>query len=382
MNLRTFILSKLPWRVQGFLGGRPQKTISIHAFEKQLVYSGTLSFFSKPITLDKEFHQNFTENFCFPSNPIYLCKLKEARVFRNNGIFSVINNSDELIAELSTDPLKRALHPIYTEAFLPLPVRLKGRVLMLATLGADWVYFHWLIDFLPKLVVIEEAGYSYNDFSHIIVNPFTFPLQKESLERMGVPLEKIVFLEEGHHYLADELLISTEIKHNPSTNKLLKRHLQKKSNASPTNRVFISRKGSKWRNVVNEKELEKLLEKYNFTIVENEKMNLNEQIECFNNANLILSTHGANLTNIFFCTPGTKVIEIIADWHHCVDYWILSNNNQLDYFHVPSQSQPSFEELNYRVTQNYNLIVDIELLERQILRAINEIERENLSVGN
>lgn len=374
MNLRSILLSKLPWRIQGFLGDRPKRTISISNIEKQLVFSGTASFFSKPKTRDKHFHQNFTENFCFPTPPIYLCKLPKGRVFRNNGLFSVISSSGELISELSIDPLKRDLHPVYREAHLPKAIHLKGKVLMLATLGADWVYYHWLIDLLPKFSAMEEAGYSFKDFDHIILNPLTFPVQLESLNCLEVPMEKIVFLSEGQHFLADELLVSTPIKHNPAPNKLLKRKLLKISNSKPTNRIFISRKGSKWRVVVNEKELLELLNRYNFTIVENENLTLIEQIELYNNANLIVSTHGANLSNIFFCTPGTKIVEIIADWHHNVDYWILSNNNQLSYYHVPSQSEPSFEELGFKVTQNYNLIVDIEFLERQIQHAINEIQ--------
>ncbi len=369
--MRSFILNKLPWSLKGYFGGRPKGTISIHSIKKRIAFSGTTLLLPKPVTKEEFYNQNFTENFCFPSPPLFACELKNARVFRNNYLFSVITEANELVHELSKDPLKRNLHPIFTEAFLPSPIKLKGRTLMLATLGADTVYYHWIIDLLPKIVIAEQAGFPINTFDYFLVNPISFPAQRESLEKMGIPAEKLVFLNEGQHYSFEELIVPTEVSHNPAPNKFIKRKLVKTSLVNPKRNIFISRNKAPWRNAINQKELLDLLKKYDFEIIENEDLSLDQQIRLFNESKVIISTHGANLTNIFFCSPDTRIIELIADWHHNVDYWLVASNNQLKYYHVGSQSVPSHEELNYQITQNYNLIIDLVQLEWMIKKALD-----------
>jgi hypothetical protein len=369
--MRNLILNRLPWSLKGFFGGRPQGTISIHSLKNRLAFSGSTLLMPKPITLEGSYNQNFTENFCFPSPPLLACELKNGRVFRNNNLFSVITDSKKLVIELSSDPLKRELHPIFTEAYLPAPIRLKGRTLMLATLGADLVYYHWIIDLLPKIVIAEQAGYPINTIDHFLVNPISFSSQRESLENMGIPLDRLVFLTEGQHYCSDELIVPTEVLHNPAPNKFIKRKLLKTSLVNPKRRIFISRGKAPWRNVVNKEDLLNVLKKYDFEIIENEDLSFEQQIRLFNESQVVISTHGANLTNIFFCTPDTRIIELIADWHHNVDYWLVASNNQLKYYHVGSQSVPSHEVLNYQITQNYNLNIDIVQLEWMIEKAIN-----------
>jgi capsular polysaccharide biosynthesis protein len=47
-----------------------------------------------------------------------------------------------------------------------------------------------------------------------------------------------------------------------------------------------------------------------FKLIDPSKLSLSQQVEAFSNAEIILGPHGAGLTNIMFCNPGTKVIEI------------------------------------------------------------------------
>lgn len=44
-----------------------------------------------------------------------------------------------------------------------------------------------------------------------------------------------------------------------------------------------------------------------------ESMSFKLQVQHFNNAKLIVCSHGAVLSNMFFCKPQTKIIEIISD---------------------------------------------------------------------
>lgn len=51
--------------------------------------------------------------------------------------------------------------------------------------------------------------------------------------------------------------------------------------------------------------------KFKAVVLENEKFR--EQIQYFNNAKLIILAHGAAMSNIFFCKPGTIIIEGISN---------------------------------------------------------------------
>lgn len=73
-------------------------------------------------------------------------------------------------------------------------------------------------------------------------------------------------------------------------------------------RVYISR--STRRKVVNESALIKLLEKYDFTIIEDKPRSVAEQVAIYKNASFIMGPHGASFTNIIWCEPGTHLFEL------------------------------------------------------------------------
>lgn len=72
-------------------------------------------------------------------------------------------------------------------------------------------------------------------------------------------------------------------------------------------KIFISRKNFNIRKS-DESELYPLLEKNNFSIIFPEKFNIKEQFFHFANAEHIIASSGAALTNIVFCKPGCKIL--------------------------------------------------------------------------
>ena len=74
-------------------------------------------------------------------------------------------------------------------------------------------------------------------------------------------------------------------------------------------KVYFSRQKSS-RRFQNGAEIEKLLAKEGFKTVYLEMLNVATQIQFAANAKMVVGSHGANLTNLFFCRPATKVLEI------------------------------------------------------------------------
>jgi hypothetical protein len=51
-------------------------------------------------------------------------------------------------------------------------------------------------------------------------------------------------------------------------------------------------------------------------------------------AEVVLAIHGSGLTNIVFCQPGTKVVELFSPYYVYPCYWLLSNLMQLEYYYL------------------------------------------------
>ena len=69
-----------------------------------------------------------------------------------------------------------------------------------------------------------------------------------------------------------------------------------------------------------------------FSIHETGKMSFFEQIYLFNNAKVIVGAHGAAFTNLVFCKPKTKVIEIIPKSHSNTVNKKICRVRNLNYF--------------------------------------------------
>ncbi|MCB0841509.1 MAG: glycosyltransferase family 61 protein, partial [Bacteroidetes bacterium] len=70
-----------------------------------------------------------------------------------------------------------------------------------------------------------------------------------------------------------------------------------------------------------------------------ENLSVMEQAKMLSEAEAVMCPHGAGLTNIVFCQPGTKIIELLH--HSAVNemYWVISNAIGLDYSYLLSEGE-------------------------------------------
>jgi capsular polysaccharide biosynthesis protein len=101
-----------------------------------------------------------------------------------------------------------------------------------------------------------------------------------------------------------------------------------------------------------------VLAAYGFRIVKPEQHPVYEQAQIFTSAQVIVSPHGAALTNLVFCQPGTKVLEIFSPQYVNPLYYILSNQMELHYSYLLGEGpQPAPQE--YRHVFDDNITVNI-----------------------
>ncbi|WP_010529268.1 glycosyltransferase family 61 protein [Lentibacillus jeotgali] len=177
-------------------------------------------------------------------------------------------------------------------------------------------YWHWLHDTLGRYHLLQLSGFKIDKY---VLPPLTLPFQRETVEMLGIPEDKILQLTPGKHVKAENLILPS-IPFNAGTsvkwtvdflrNTLLKEGRHTSSNGY--DRIYISREDASWRKVANEPKLMKLLTKKGFKKIVLSSLTVQQQIDIFSSANVIISPNGAGLANIMFCQPGTKIIQLFT----------------------------------------------------------------------
>lgn len=174
-------------------------------------------------------------------------------------------------------------------------------------------YHHWLSEIAPKFILFENELRKGK-----ILMPARIPgFIGEFLEMFD--FENVEFYEDN--CFVRELKIIT----NPNSGHYDKDYLLKFRDAvfrkvSPVKRdspkkIYISRKNARARRVINENELIEKLEKVGFVCLELENISFAEQVELFSGCELLISLHGAALTNSIFMPLDAKVIELFPADH-------------------------------------------------------------------
>lgn len=208
--------------------------------------------------------------------------------------------------------------------------------LLAAASGAN--YYHWLLESLPRLWLLEQAGIDRNSIDHFLVNEEQSPFHRQTLERLGVASGKVMFCRKDRVFRCIHLLVPS-LPAEPmvfpawSLAFLRERFLPA---AAPVNveRIFISRRHASRRRLLNETEVEADLRAAGFKTVALEQHSFAEQIGFFASAKVIVAPHGAGLSNVVFSQPGTKVVELVAPTfiNHC--YQKLAGAMRLPYAEV------------------------------------------------
>ena len=253
------------------------------------------------------------------TNPIFyrstwVAKFKGLRVF--GPTVSAVDEGGALLADVSVEWGRKAEENwAFRRLLLPKPQPVSGRTLVLASTGGD-TYFHWITDVLPRLGLAKRGGYDPASFDWVLVNGLTHPFQEETLEHIGISKNRCLsFHKTELAYEMEEALLPSlpgvPGVVPPETVDFLRNTFPTGKN--PRNRkIFIGRGESKHRPLIDEREIWAQLQKRGYESVDCGKMSVQEQAEVFGSAEVVVGAHGAALTNLVFCRPGTLVVELFS----------------------------------------------------------------------
>lgn len=203
-------------------------------------------------------------------------------------------------------------HPSY-QARLRRKRYVKGDVFSLLGLWSG-EFYHWFHDTLPRL---------WNSLPHLpsgtrfLIHAQPKAYQLDSLQALGISPDRLVCQADRGDAVIERLWFATPVGHSTFSAadtlrqiaSRLKSHFGFKQLAG-RQRIYVSRRKAPTRRLLNESEIEPWLKAYGFQMVVMEDFPFRRQVEICAAANVLIGPHGAGLTNLLYCVPGSSIGEI------------------------------------------------------------------------
>nr|WP_294792416.1 glycosyltransferase family 61 protein [uncultured Mucilaginibacter sp.] len=233
-------------------------------------------------------------------------------------------------------------------------------------------YYHWMCETLlrvwmvagktEEMVLLLPAKSALSHFALPSLEPFMFknvfhipPGQSVLVRTLCVPQHKPIMaayipaaLNDLRKILVDHFSAKAELPLNLS------------------DRVYVSRRKSRRRTVMNEDDVIEVMKAYGFDIVYNEEYSFTQQVLLYAKVRHLVSIHGAGLTNMMFMPPESVVFEFHkrqtnATDQHSLIFWYMADALGHRYYQQmcePVNTSEDFFEAD--------MVVDISLLKRNM----------------
>jgi capsular polysaccharide biosynthesis protein len=221
-------------------------------------------------------------------------------------------------------------------------------------------YQHWLLELVPKLL-------DYNQQIPLIVTENIIQPFKDYLHDLDY--KNIIYISNTKIYLIKEIYTSNNININFYNKGLLHTdiytqiyNMYKDINLG-YKKVFISRRDTKIRNLLNIDEVEMLFRSRDYTIIELSNLSFGEKVGLFINTPLIIGFIGAGMINSIFSRNGNIIKIILHPKFRCIYYWNILNRQ----FGLNIKLLDNICKINENINiDNVDYIANIDLLANTI----------------
>ncbi len=203
--------------------------------------------------------------------------------------------------------------------------------------SATWItervytnYSHWLSAHLPKLCLLAQRG----EMEGLILPKNCGAVIGTSLRMLGFDPKDFDTHGTNEVIEVDNLTLLQTDRFRPELLRPVRDMMGHVPDRTPWRRIFVSRAGAEIRKLENEADLVPLLKKGGFELVAMEDLTFEEQVRLMGETRVLMAPHGAGLTNMMFCAPGTHVIEIAEPRYPNPNFYAIAVAMGLNYWKV------------------------------------------------
>jgi tetratricopeptide (TPR) repeat protein len=314
---------------------------------------------SQTIDSNSRFSANQTH-----SRKAFVTVLQNGRAWADVVTTAVITSDNKLVADISMG----CAELVITSDKLPDAEHVDGNVAVLSARWGGAAYFHWMFDVITRFDLLQRSGLI-ETIDKFVVNACDSSYQAETLKILGIPPDRILESRCNLHITADKLIVPS-ISYDGAGAvsqwkcdylKQIFLNEQQSLNTDYSERIYISREQASYRRIVNEEDVICCLEKFGFRTVKLETMSIAEQAACLAAAKIVVAPHGGGLTNLVFCSPGTKVIEIFPPIYVPSCFWTISNLCELEHYYLIAEL---FDDPTQKYHGHKDMRVDVNSLEK------------------
>ncbi len=206
-------------------------------------------------------------------------------------------------------------------------------------------YYHWLLEYLPRLSLLDR--HPEYDSLPLIIDAGLHPNLLAALEQVNLKRRPLIEIESSRCYAMHRLVVPSrlvkmpfdyrpgarvfddDVVFSPAAIDYLRRafaHFMTGAEGAAWRRIYVPRRGAKYRELLNEAEIMALFETEGYEIVYPEKLSFEEQVRLFSEAAVIAGPSGAGMTNILFA-PKEAITLMLSyrDDRVEIPYLVFSN---------------------------------------------------------
>ncbi|MEM7790163.1 MAG: glycosyltransferase family 61 protein [Verrucomicrobiota bacterium] len=389
-SLKEFIYSKAIFIVPWNQHYRPTGIVDIHSnpegVDVQILREGIVSetYVPKPmhdVMIDKGYDLNEPSGdhirmYSRPTTAL-IASVKNGRVYTDNlKTSAIITEGNKLLTEVSfqyvTESTTEEESLIFKQRSFPEVESISGTVFVMIAGGVSGRgnYFHWLVDVVPRLQLLKDSGLA-SKVDKYLVPQYKSDFQKTTLRLLGVDESKVIECTSSTHLQCDVLMASSHPRGRKSVlipDWVFSFYQEQKKKllvaGEYPKRMYVTRKDSSLRGILDEDRLIEYLAQHGFEPITLAEHDFDGKVNLFSNADMIISAHGAGLTNLFFSNPESRLLELFTEGFVDPVLMNLAERNKViyDYIIFPKNNAAHEDAKG----QYEDIIVDYELLENKL----------------
>ena len=220
-------------------------------------------------------------------------------------------------------------HPLFLRRQLPAVRDVHGTVVSLATRGTGTNYYHSLMDLAARWGVVQETHPGLVPDAVVVNSSQRY--HRDLIPLLGLDRFPMIEATKDSAVRAGRLLVpclpNPSMLAPPWITSFLQQRLPARVDPSLPSRIYVTRgQRPNTRRVVEDAALRTALERRGFTTFDPGAVSLQQQIDQFAAARVIVAPHGAGLTNLNFCRPGVRVLELFSPTYLNPGFWAITSN--------------------------------------------------------